>query len=142
MLLVAGIGITCFKLTPATNSLRLRDELLDVIKNNRTDTFTAILLKFSEKTYRCCGVNGPADYPTDKWLPKSCCPQPPGFVCEEDLPPCYLKDAHRSGCWKRIYESNRDTNTTAFRLNLGSLIVQFLAGLSTLILFKLDDAYR
>lgn len=148
MLLLAAIGITCYKLTPATNNLRLHDELLDVIRNNRTDTFPAILLKFSEKTYRCCGVRGPEDYmllpptaETDE-LPKSCCPQPPGFVCEEDLPPCYLKDAHKSGCWNRIYESNRDANTAAFRLNLGVLIGQFLACLSTLTLCKLDDAYH
>ena len=145
MLLLAGIGLSAYELTPKdhTNCHQLRNKFLNVIQNNKTDTFLAILLRFYEKTYRCCGVNAPTDYNLTDYsaeeLPKSCCPQPDGFVCEDDLPPCYLADAHKAGCWKRIYESNGNAKDFPFRLNLGVLIAQCLAAIQTMTLFKMEN---
>lgn len=140
MLLLTGIGMSAHDLIPkdATNSFRLRNELLNVIRTNETGTFLEIFLKFNEKSHHCCGVNGPADYGANE-LPKTCCIQPDDFVCEKDLPPCYLVNAYQTGCWEHIYESSRDEKNAPFKLDLGVLVAQCLAVLQTLTIFKMDN---
>lgn len=77
----------------------------------------------------------------DLELPKSCCNMTDGFVNQNELESCFIENAHQIGCWRFLYQTNRDSEMGSFKLNLMVLSAQCLATILTLTLFKKEDIY-
>jgi len=152
--LIIGLCLSCYKILGTrnfTNNTELRDKILETVRSNKTDTSFGILLDFYQTTKKCCGVNGPKDYLNltdtnndsifDLELPKSCCNMTDGFVNQNELESCFIENAHQIGCWRFLYQTNRDSEMGSFKLNLMVLSAQCLATILTLTLFKKEDIY-